>query len=178
MLSTQAGRCHENAAAGKCLFRRKVRCSVQSRESSAAHWNGNTNGRRKPRKALQWPEIFKISLLFSLFSVRHRALPELQGMKVGNSAPSSGMWQPTFLLGCDATRSSRDFTLPAAPAEQNRKVVGADGGQRQLHSEAGSEQNRAIESDSIAGDAIFRAVSLYFLSIVFGPDAALPLDDW
>jgi len=39
------------------------------------------------------------SLLFSLFSVRHRALPDLQGMKVGNSAPSNGMWQPTFLLG-------------------------------------------------------------------------------
>ena len=27
MLSTQAGRCHENADAGKCLFRRKVPCS-------------------------------------------------------------------------------------------------------------------------------------------------------
>jgi hypothetical protein len=31
------------------------------------------------------------SLLFSLFSVRHRALPDLQGMKAGNGAPSNGI---------------------------------------------------------------------------------------
>jgi hypothetical protein len=62
-----------------------------------------------------------------------------------------------LLSGCNATRFSPDFTLPAAPAGQNRmgKVAGADGGQRQLHSEAGSEQNRGIESDSNAAAAIF-----------------------
>jgi hypothetical protein len=34
---------------------------------------------------------FQNSLLFSLFSVRHRALPDLQGMKAGNGAPSNGI---------------------------------------------------------------------------------------
>jgi hypothetical protein len=36
-------------------------------------------------------EKFGNSLLNSLFSVRHRALPDLQGMKVGNGAPSNGI---------------------------------------------------------------------------------------
>jgi hypothetical protein len=36
-------------------------------------------------------EKFGNSLLNSLFSVRHRALPDLHGMKVGNGAPSDGI---------------------------------------------------------------------------------------
>jgi hypothetical protein len=43
------------------------------------------------REGAKMAENFANSLLFSLFSVRHRALPDLQGMKVGNNAPPSGM---------------------------------------------------------------------------------------
>src|SRR6202030_95279 len=52
----------------------------------------------KPPQEARIRRNFQNSQLSSLFSVRHRALPDLQGMKVGNSALSSGMWQPTFLL--------------------------------------------------------------------------------
>jgi hypothetical protein len=34
-----------------------------------------------------------------IISVRHRALPDLQGMKVGSNVPFNGIQQPTFLLG-------------------------------------------------------------------------------
>jgi hypothetical protein len=42
---------------------------------------------------------------------RHRALPDLQGMKVGNNALSSGMRQPAFFLVVDV-----NVLVSSAPA--------------------------------------------------------------
>jgi len=58
---------------------------------SAARWNCSANGRQNAAKSAEMTGNFKNSLLISLFSVRHRALPDLQGMKVGNNAPPNGM---------------------------------------------------------------------------------------
>jgi hypothetical protein len=41
------------------------------------------------REGAKMAENFANSLLFSLLSVRHRALLDLQGMKAGNGAPST-----------------------------------------------------------------------------------------
>jgi hypothetical protein len=56
-------------------------CSVQNRESSATHRNCSVNGRQNLAESVEMVGDRKNSLLFSLFSVRHRALPDLQGMK-------------------------------------------------------------------------------------------------
>jgi len=65
--------------------------SAQNRESSATNCNCSANGSRNPVESVETTGNLKNSLLLSLFSVRHRALPDLQGMKAGNGAPSNGI---------------------------------------------------------------------------------------
>jgi hypothetical protein len=56
----------------------------------------------------------------------------------------------------DKTRTARgSMALVEEQSAAKGKVGGAGGGQRRLQGEAGSEQNRAIERDSIAAAAIF-----------------------
>jgi hypothetical protein len=73
------------------LFGQKESLFSQKQGSGRKVLNLRRERLPKPHQEAGIARNFKNSLLSSLFSVRHRVLPDLQGMKAGKTAPSNGM---------------------------------------------------------------------------------------
>src|SRR5262249_13948307 len=90
---------------------RQFPCSVRNRESPATHWNCNANRYQNAAEGAEMAADLKNSLLFSLFSVRHRALAGPTGYetsvaasaapKVGNPLVRLNFWHdPRKFVSC------------------------------------------------------------------------------